>query len=282
MLDAHGGLRSEDGGDGANERGSGGSDEFAFEVGGVGGKVAQEICGGGCGDREAAVRAVHHAAAEVERGGEPLVDIECVDAGGGGDDVDDGIDRTYFMEVDFFDGHVVDLCFGGAEELEGLNSGLFYGGCERSGVDEVADDAKGSAVGVVVFVGVAGLVLVLRLWVVLMGVSLLMRLIILVIVGVGLRFLSEGSALVHVHLGAGDAAAIDSFDFECGVEMEGSGCFVEDRWIDSGVYEGSEEHVAADAGEAVEVGDTHELIVSCAVGIRMAGRSRFLSDERGE
>ena len=43
----------------------------------------------------------------------------CVDAGGGGDDVDDGVDRADFVEVDLFDGDVVDFGFGGAEEFEG-------------------------------------------------------------------------------------------------------------------------------------------------------------------
>ena len=48
--------------------------------------------------------------------------------------------------------------------------------------------------------------------------------------------------------------------------MQGGGGFVEDFGIDSGVDEGSEEHVAADAGEAVEVGDAHGVIVSWVAG----------------
>ena len=57
--------------------------------------------------------------------------------------------------------------------------------------------------------------------------------------------------------GAGDAAAVDLFDLEGGAEVEGGGGVVEDLRVEAGVEEGSEEHVATDAGEAVEVGDAH-------------------------
>ena len=62
--------------------------------------------------------------------------------------------------------------------------------------------------------------------------------------------------------GAGDAAAVDLFDLEGGSEVEGGGGVVEDLRVEAGVEEGSEEHVATDAGEAVEVGDAHGAIVS--------------------
>ncbi len=60
-----------------------------------------------------------------------------------------------------------------------------------------------------------------------------------------------------VDFGAGDAAAVDLFDFEGRAEVEGGGGVVEDLRVEAGVDEGSEEHVATDAGEAVEVGDAH-------------------------
>ena len=40
-------------------------------------------------------------------------------------------------------------------------------------------------------------------------------------------------------------------------EVEGGGGVVEDLRVEAGVDEGSEEHVATDAGEAVEIGDAH-------------------------
>jgi len=72
----------------------------------------------------------------------------------------------------------------------------------------------------------------------------------------------EVIAFVDVDFGGGDAAAIDFFDLDCSVEIECGYCLVKDFGIDSGVEESSEEHVTADAGEAVEVGDTHNVIVS--------------------
>jgi hypothetical protein len=104
-----------------------------------------------------------------------------VDAGGGGDDVDDGVYRADLMEVNFFDGDVVDLGFACAEEFEGVDGGLSDGGEEGCGGYQIADDGEGAAVGVfmgvLVFVrmvvGVAGFVLVLGFGVVLVGVGLL-------------------------------------------------------------------------------------------------------------
>ena len=92
-----------------------------------------------------------------------------VDAGGDGDDVDDSVNGADFVEVDFFYGDVVDFGFGGAEEFEGVDGGLFDGGSEGCGVDQVADDGEGAAVGVFwsvflivrMIVYVAGFVLVL-------------------------------------------------------------------------------------------------------------------------
>ena len=108
---------------------------------------------------------------------------------------------------------------------------------------------------VVVFVrmGMASFVLVLGLVLVLMSVGMLV--VMCLFVGGGL--LGELDAFVDVDLGGGDAAAVDLFDIECRVEVERGYGFVEDVGIDSGVEEGSEDHVATDAGEAVEVGDTH-------------------------
>jgi hypothetical protein len=105
------------------------------------------------------VGAIDHAAAYVEWGAEPLDRVSSfnsrsifygVDAGGGGDDVDDGVDGAYLVEVDILDGDVMDFRFAGAEEFEGVNGGLFDGGGEGGGVDQVADYGEGAAVGVFV------------------------------------------------------------------------------------------------------------------------------------
>ena len=117
----------------------------------------------------------------------------------GRDDIDDGIDRADLVEVDLFDGDVVDFGFGGAEEFEGLDGGLFYSGFQVCGLDEGSNDGERAAVGVFVLVcvgvivgvivGVAGFVLVLGFGQVLVGVRLLMSMVggfVFVGMGVGL------------------------------------------------------------------------------------------------
>lgn len=290
VLDSHAWLGPEGWGEGSDECCAGGGDELFFDVRGVGGKAAEEVGSGGGGDGEAAVGAVNHAAADVDGGGEPLYGmagfgerrgVEGVDAGGGGDDIDDGVDCSYFVEVNFFYADVVDFGFGGAEEFEGLDGGLFDGGWEGCGGDEVADDGERAVVGVflVVRVGMAGLVLVLGFGMVLVGVCVLVGgvcffvFVAMCLLG-ELSALGEVCAFVDVDLGGGDSAAVYFFDLEGCVEVQGGYGVVEDLWVDSGVEEGSEEHVATDAGEAVEVSDTHGFIVSCSwCGVyRAAGR----------
>jgi hypothetical protein len=60
-----------------------------------------------------------------------------------------------------------------------------------------------------------------------------------------------------VDFGAGDAAAVDFFDFERGSEAESCRGVVKDLWVKASVEKSSEKHIATDAGEAVEVGDAH-------------------------
>ena len=79
-------------------------------------------------------------------------------------------------------------------------------------------------------------------------------------------YFCEFCAFVDVNLCGGDSAAVDFFYLEGGVEVQGGGGLVEDGGIEAGVDEGTEEHVAADAREAVEIGDAHGVIVSWAGG----------------
>src|SRR5258705_5705876 len=93
-------------------------------------------------------------------------------------------------------------------------------------------------------------------------------------------FFGELCAFVDVNFGGGDSAAVDLFYLEGGVEIQGGGGLVEDGGIEAGVDEGSEKHVAADAGEAIDVGDAHGVIVSWGGGrafglTKVSGRERF-------
>ena len=92
----------------------------------------------------------------------------------------------------------------------------------------------------------------------LVGVGFGGALVVEVIVGLRLAVSFGKVAMFEdVDFGAGDAAAVDFFDFEGRSEIESDGGVVKDLRIEAGVEEGPEEHVATDAGEAVEVGDAH-------------------------
>jgi hypothetical protein len=63
----------------------------------------------------------------------------------------------------------------------------------------------------------------------------------------------------NIDLGAGDATADDFSGFETGADIEDCGDCRQFLERHTGVDEGAKEHVAADAGEAVEVCNTHVL-----------------------
>lgn len=291
VADRHGRLWAEGGVEGAEEGGAGGGDELVLEVGGVGGQAAEEVGGGGGGDGEVAVGAVNGAATDVkwravpDEGlagvGDSLL-VKGVDAGRGAGDVDDGVDGADLVKVDVVYGDVVDPGFGVAEELKGVDGEVLDGLFESGGADEIADGGQGAAVhvGVLVimrlvflvfvrvFVLVPSLVEVLGLWVVMMFVSVLVVGFVVVwvlmrCVCVPVRRFGEVAGFEDVNLGGGDAGAVDPFDLERRADVEGADGIVENVCVKAGIEQGAEEHVAGDAGEAVEVGETHAAIVSC-------------------
>ena len=62
--------------------------------------------------------AFHSAATDVQRRADDLVNSKGLGANGCTDDIDDRVDRANLVEVDLFDGHVVNLGFGSAECFE--------------------------------------------------------------------------------------------------------------------------------------------------------------------
>ena len=171
------------------------------------------------------------AAADVEGRGEPAIDAEGFGSGGGADDVDDGVDCADLVEVDLFDGDGMDDGFGLAEKLEGAAGAGFYGVGERGGGDDLEDGGEVAVGGVCL--GVWGL-----------GVG-----------GWG-EFGGE-----DVDFGAGDAAADDFAGLEARADVESGGGLFKEGEGDASVDERAEEHVATDAGEAVEVCDSHCFVI---------------------
>ena len=107
--------------------------------------------------------------------------------------------------------------------------------------------------------GVAGLVEMLGFGLVIVGFgrALVLEVIVGVRFAVGMGGFGQLAVFEDLDFGAGDAAAVDFFDFEGRAQVEGGGGVVEDLRVEAGVEEGSEEHVTTDAGEAVEVCDAH-------------------------
>jgi len=98
----------------------------------------------------------------------------------------------------------------------------------------------------VVLVLVLVLVIVMMLVVVRVGMAVRVGLLAVAMGGFGELALFE-----DMDLGRVNAAAVCFFDLEDCAEVEGVGGVVEDLGGETGVDEGSEEHVATDAGEAV-------------------------------
>jgi hypothetical protein len=61
-----------------------------------------------------------------------------------------------------------------------------------------------------------------------------------------------------VDLGSGEAAAHDFAAFNARIDVQGCNSVFEHGKWDASIDEGSEEHVAADAGEAFEIGNSHQ------------------------
>ena len=74
--------------------------------------------------------------------------------------------------------------------------------------------------------------------------------------------LGEVAGFKNMDLGGCDSGAVDPFNLQGGVKTECGDRVVEDMRVEAGVDQGAEKHVAGDAGEAVEVGETHEVIVA--------------------
>jgi hypothetical protein len=64
-----------------------------------------------------------------------------------------------------------------------------------------------------------------------------------------------------IDLGRADAAAVDVVDAQLGSYVEGVDGLQQEVGRNTGVDEGSKEHIPADACEAFEISDTHRLLV---------------------
>src|SRR5208283_3293199 len=92
-----------------------GRDKFFLYASGIGGLAEEQARGGWRGYRKNAMRHFRGAAADIQGGADEALNAEKGETDAGADDVHDGIHGSYFVEMDFFDGHVVNSCFGFAK-----------------------------------------------------------------------------------------------------------------------------------------------------------------------
>ena len=65
----------------------------------------------------------------------------------------------------------------------------------------------------------------------------------------------------HTHFGGADPAAVYSFDLEPSLDSERRDGLAKQFGVDSGVHQSAQHHVSADAGKAVEISDSHVLLL---------------------
>ena len=84
------------------------------------------------------------AAAHVERRREPPIDAKPFASGSGADDIDDGVDRTYFVEMHCFNGDGMDSGFGLAEEFKRTHGAGLHCFRERRRADDGENGRQGA------------------------------------------------------------------------------------------------------------------------------------------
>ncbi len=85
-----------------------------------------------------------------------------------------------------------------------------------------------------------------------------MRVLFAMRMGVAVRLaFSQLTAFQHVHLGAGDAAAVHGFDTQTGIEVQRSRGRVQHLNWNTGVKQSAKKHVTGNPGKAIKISDTH-------------------------
>jgi hypothetical protein len=237
------------------ERGSGGGEKFLLDAGGIDGRAAEKLGGGGRGNGQDSVSALDGASADVEGGAVPAAGGDVLDGYGSADDIDDGIFGANFMKMDGFGRAIVNFGLGLGEKLEGFEGKSLGGGADGRAGDDFADLRQAA-------MGVRGVLVLVRVGLVmLVGMRVGVSVGVLVVMLLRRRFEVDGlvgaSVDEDIDLGGCDSAALDAMKSELGVESEGAGDGLELLQGDTGVYGGAEEHVATDSGETIEVGNAH-------------------------
>ena len=98
--------------------------------------------------------AVHGTASDVQWRADEFVNPQCLRADSGADDVHQRVHRANLMEVNFFDGHVVDFGFGGSKFFEDRDSNGVGLIADVAVLDDFANFGKAAAMRMLVSMGI--------------------------------------------------------------------------------------------------------------------------------
>jgi hypothetical protein len=167
------------------------------------------------------------------------------------------------MEVNLLDRHRVDPGFGFAEKLEGARSVGLYGVGEWSRLDD-SEDCRERAVRLMrvlvrVLMRMHGSICVRVFVFMLMIVTVRVHVRMLVLVILHWMIVNVLVALSRqdVDFGSAETAAHDLPVLEARANVESRNRVLKNREGNASIDEGAEKHVAADAGEAFEISNSH-------------------------
>ena len=132
--------------------GTGGSRKFSGDIDLTKWDSSQNLGGSGSGEGEGAVGTLDCARPFNRNGGGNVGKAQMMEADGGHDDIDDRIDCTDLVEMDFVDQFSVETGLGFSNTVKDFKSGVFDGGGEVRFLQEGTDLSPGATV--LVFMGV--------------------------------------------------------------------------------------------------------------------------------
>ena len=268
LHDSHGRHDAERGREFGGNGGPGGRDEFIWLVDLFERDAAEDLERCKRGNREAPMRAIDPAPAIREFRNDDAIDLQVLDADAGADDVRDGIQGADLVKSHLFGRLAMDLALGDGDAAEDADRAGFDERGKIARFDQAADLGKASAAGIVVmvvvtFVGRMGMLVLVGVHAAMLMLMLMLMLVVLILrMDVGRSFMDAEPDSFHIlaflplemHVEISDVE-LREFPFEGGR-------------IDAGVAESADRHVAADAGKAIEIQDSHR---------RMAWDKRFVS-----
>ncbi len=215
-----------------NDRGARRSGELFFDGRAISREADEKFGGGGRGDGHQTVGALYGAGADVDFRDKDAIDVEIIDADSGADDVNDAVDGADLMKMNFVGGAIMNFTFGDGELLEN-EQGQFFDLEIESGAFDDRSDISHRPMMMMMFV----------IMIVVMVVMMIVEMVVMMIVEIDVEMDGGDTVLGNV-IDDDVIMIVERKFFEFGDEV-GDG--------DAELEAGAEEHIAADAGEAVKI-----------------------------